>query len=127
MNEDIELVNFIKGRLEGDVRKEPPHFEEIMRAASEASFAAAAERRAHWRLWMSSLAAACVAVVCSFAVMHRQCSSPAPEVTVACVIDLLRAADGTDSAQEESSVEEMLLAWQDAPYESAVSGIVADN
>ena len=126
MNEDIELVNFIKGRLEGDVRKEPPHFEEIMRAASEASFVAA-DRRAHRRLWLSSLAAACAAVVCSFAVMHWQNSSPTPEVTVACVIDLLRAADGAESAREESSVEEMLLAWQDAPYESAISGIVAGN
>ncbi len=64
MNEDIELASFIKDRLEGDVRKEPPHFEEIMRA---------------------------------------------------------------ESAQEEASVEEMLLAWRDAPYESAISGIVADN
>ena len=127
MNEDIELENFIKDRLEGDVRKEPPHFEEIMRAASEASFAAAAERRSRNRLWLSSLAAACVAVVCSFAVVHQQMSSPTPEATVACVIDLLRAADGTESTSEESSVEDMLLAWQDAPYESAISDLIADN
>ena len=127
MNEDIELENFIKDRLEGDVRKEPPHFEEIMRAASEASFAAAAERRSRNRLWLSSLAAACIAVACSFAVIHQQTSSPTPEATVACVIDLLRAADGTESAVEESSVEDMLLAWQDAPYESAISGLIADN
>ena len=127
MTEDIELANFIKGRLEGDVRRDPPHFEEIMRAASEAAFAAAAVRRAHRRLWLSSLAAACVAVACSFAVMHRHASSPAPEATVACVIDLLRAADGTESARDDASVVEMLLAWQDAPYESAISGLVADN
>ena len=97
-----------------------------MRVAAEASFAAA-ERRSRNRLWQSSLAAACVAVACSFAVIHRQTVSPTPEATVACVIDLLRAADGTASASDESSVEEMLLAWQDAPYESAVSGLVADN
>ena len=127
MNEDVELVNFIKCRLEGDVRREPPHFEEIMRTASEASFAAAAERRSRSRLWQSSLAAACVAIACSFAVIHRQSFSQTPETTVACVIDLLRAADGTASASDESSVEEMLLAWQDAPYESAVSGLIADN
>jgi len=127
MNEDIELVNFLKGRLECDVRREPPHFEEIVRAASEASFAAAAERRSGWRLWLSSLAAACVAVACSFAVIRLQTSSPTPEATVACVIDLLRAADGTESASGESSVEDMLLAWQDAPYERAISGLVADN
>ena len=127
MNEDIELVNFLKDRLEGDVQKEPPHFEEIMRVAAEASFAAAAERRSRRRMWLSSLAAACVAAVCSFAVIHLQTSSPRPETTVACVIDLLRAADGTAATSEEYSVEDMLLAWQDAPYESAISGLVADN
>ena len=58
-------------------------------------------------------------------------SSPKPENTVACVIDLLRTADGAetlsessaDSESEGTSVAEMLLAWQDAPYESAIADL----
>jgi hypothetical protein len=36
-------------------------------------------------------------------------------------------ADGAEDASEVSSVAEMLLAWQDAPYESAISGLVSEN
>jgi len=47
---------------------------------------------------------------------------------VACVRDLLRTADGVESSEEtESTVAEMLLAWQDAPYESAIADLVAAN
>jgi hypothetical protein len=127
MNEDIELVKFIKGRLECDVPGDPPHFDEILRAASASQFAVAATRRSRMRIWGASLAAACVAVACSFAVFRLQTSLPTPEATVASVIDLLRAADGSEPTEDESSVAEMLLAWQDAPYESAISGLLAEN
>ena len=43
------------------------------------------------------------------------------------MIDLLRVADGAEDESSASSLEEMLIAWQDAPYESAVSGLVAEN
>ena len=46
---------------------------------------------------------------------------------MASVIDLLRAADGAEEESGADSLEEMLLAWQDAPYESAISGLVAEN
>ena len=36
-------------------------------------------------------------------------------------------ADGKEDASEEASVAEMMLAWQDAPYESAISGLVSEN
>lgn len=126
MNEDIEIEEFLKNRLEGDVAADPPRFDEILRAASEASFAAAAHRSRGWR-WGASLAAACVAVACSFAVLTSRSPAPTPEATVAHVIDLLRAADGEETASEASSVEEMLLALQDAPYESAVSDLLASS
>lgn len=126
MDEDIEIEEFLKNRLEGDVAADPPRFDEIMRAASEASFVAAASRSRQWH-WGLSLVAACVAVAFSFAVLTTRSPAPTPEATVAHVIDLLRAADGEEAASEASSVEEMLLAWQDAPYESAVSDLLASS
>jgi hypothetical protein len=126
MNEDIEIEEFLKSRLEGDVAADPPRFGEIMRAASEASFAVAARRSHQWRLGLS-LAAACVAVAFSFAVLRSQSPDPTPEATVANVIDLLRAADGAEVSSDAATVEEKLLAWQDAPYESAVFDLLASS
>jgi len=123
MNEDKELNDFLRSRLEGDVPGEIPHFDAIMRAASEQSSADAAERRSHRRFWGSSLLAASLAVVCTFVVVTLQTSSPAPETTMANAIDILRVVDGAESLSEETSVAEMLLAWQDAPYESAISDL----
>ena len=126
MNEDGELLNFVKSRLEDDLPREPPHIGEIMRAAREASFVRAAEQRSRRRLWGASLAAASVALVCSFAAFFAQTEPPSHESTVADVIELLRTADGgASSPGEAASVAEMLLAWQDAPYEAAVAGLVA--
>ena len=76
------------------------------------------------------LVAASLAIVFSFAVLHID-SSPSPENTVACVIDLLRTADGdetlsgssADVESEGTNVAEMLLAWQDSPYESAIADL----
>ncbi len=119
MNEDKGLNDFIRGRLEGD--GEIPRFGEIMRAAEEQSFALAAARRSRRRFWGASLLAASLAVICSFAVVSLQTAHDSPETTVAAAIDLLRDADGVEGVGEEASVAEMLLAFQDAPYDSAVS------
>lgn len=127
MNEDRELMDFVRDRLEGDVPRDVPRLDEITRFAAEQSFVRAAESRSRSRLWGASLAAACVAAVCAFAVLHVQTASPSPEATVASVIDMLRMADGAEDASEGVSVAEMLLAWQDAPYESAISGLVSGN
>lgn len=123
MNEDRCLNEFLKNRLEGDVPGEVPHFAEIMRAASEESFARAAARRSGSRFWGASLLAASLAFVCAFSVVFLQAGAPAPETTVANAIDILRVADGAKSLGEETSFAEMLLAWQDAPYESAISDL----
>lgn len=127
MSEDRELLNFVKSRLEDGLSREPPRMGEIMREAKEASFVRVVEQRSRRRrLWGTSLAAASVALVCSFAAFFAQTESPSPENTVADVIELLRTADGEASSPvEAASVAEMLLAWQDAPYEAAVAGLVA--
>ena len=127
MNEDRELLDFLRDRLEGDVPRETPRMEEILRAAEAESFKLAAARRSRMRRWGASLAAACVAAACAFAVLVVHSPAPTPEATVASVIDLLRVADGAEDESSASSLEEMLIAWQDAPYESAVSGLVAEN
>ena len=127
MKEESELLAFVKGRLEGDVSPEPPRLAEIVRAAEAESFALAAAGRSRRRLWASSLTAASLAVVVSFAFLCAD-RPPSPEDTVACVIDLLRTADGdsgdsSGAISQESAVAEMLLAWQDAPYESAIADL----
>lgn len=126
MNEDRELLDFLRDRLEGDVPREAPRMDEIMRIASEEAFVCAA-RRSRLHRWGAMLAAACVAAVCAFAVLVVHSPAPTPEATVASVIDLLRAADGVEDETGAGSLEEMLIAWQDAPYEIAVSGLVAEN
>jgi hypothetical protein len=87
------------------------------------------------RIWGGFLAAAALAAICIFTV-HMQ----TPEVPridagqnqsnytiVADMIDLLRVADGYEpvesEADHEDSVADKLLAWQDAPYEHAISGL----
>ena len=124
MSEDIELTNFVRARLEEGLSPEPPRMGEIMRAAKAASFALAARQKSRRRLRGPALAAASVALVCSFAAFFARTESPDPKNTVADAIELLRVADGENSATAEAtSMSEMLLAWQDAPYEAAVAGL----
>ena len=124
MSEDIELTNFVRARLEEGLSPEPPRMGEIMRAAKAASFALAARQKSRRRLRGPALAAASVALVCSFAAFFARTESPGPKNTVADAIELLRVADGENSASAEAtSMSEMLLAWQDAPYEAAVAGL----
>ena len=130
MNEYRDIEDFVKGRLEEGVSSSPPRLAEIERVAAAESFVHVAEHRSRRRRWVASLVAASIAIVFSFAVLHVD-STPKPEDTVACVIDLLRTADGaetlaetsTESESEETAVAEMLLAWQDAPYESAIADL----
>ena len=130
MNEYRDIEDFVKGRLEEGVSSSPPRLAEIERAAAAESFACVAEHRWRRRCTVAMLVAASIAIVFSFAILHID-SSPKPENTVACVIDLLRTADGAetlsgaaaDSESEETAVAEMLLAWQDAPYESAIADL----
>ena len=148
MNEDVKLNDFLKERLEAGVPGEPPRLDAILQAASAAAQARAAARRARVRLWGGLFAAASLAALCLFAIHLRKPSSspsspqraaspvpvsspaydePSPEQTVVDAIDLLSMVDGENLEVETNSVEEVLLAWQDAPYENAVSDILAGN
>jgi len=130
MNEYRDIEDFVRGRLE-DVPPLPPRLAEIERAASAESFARVAEHRSRRRRTTALLVAASLAIVFSFAILHID-PSPKPENTVACVIDLLCTADGAETLSEssavvesgEATVAEMLLAWQDAPYESAIADLL---
>ena len=125
MNEDNEIMCFLKEKLETDVPREPPRMSEIMRTASTATAARAAARRSRRWAWGTSLAAASLAFVCCMTVVSLKTERPSPESTVAAVIDILCAVDGVDSAAEGSSVADRLLAWQDAPYRTAVSELLS--
>ncbi len=125
MNEDKVLNDFLKRRLEDDVDGSVPHFDEIVRAAARASFVRSSGRRSRARFWGASMLAASLAVVCAFAVVALQSGSCASEATVADAIELLRMADGAESTDDAASVADMLLDWQDAPYETAVSDLLA--
>jgi len=130
MSEYRDVEDFVKGRLEEGVSSSPPRLAEIKRAAAAGSFACVAEHRSRRRCTVAMLVAASLVIAFSLAVLHID-SSPKPENTIACVIDLLRAADGAgalpeasaDIESEETAVAEMLLAWQDAPYESAIADL----
>ena len=150
MNEDANLNDFLKERLEAGVPGEPPRLETILHAASAAAQARAAARRRSVRLWGGLLVAASLAVLCFFAVHFRTSSpsasspsqpalassptptpspsvAPSPEQTIVNAIDLLSTFDGDELDVETNSVVEVLLAWQDAPYKDAVSDILAGN
>ena len=146
MNEDAKLNDFLKDRLEADVPGEPPRLEAILHAASAAAQTRVAARRRSIHLWGGLLAAASLAALCFFAVHLRHSSPsasspslpsvasspapssspsdvPSPEQTVVDAIDLLSTIDGEELDVETNSVVEVLLAWQDAPYEDAVAGL----
>ena len=150
MNEDSKLNDFLKERLEADVSGEPPRLDAILHAASAAAQARAAARRRSVRLWSGLLAAASLAVLCLFTVhlLHSSpsvpppsrpsvssapvpssspASVPSPEQTVVDAIDLLSTFDGDELDVETNSVVEVLLAWQDAPYEDAVADLFEGN
>lgn len=150
MNEDAKLNDFLKERLEAGVPNEPPRLDAILHAAATAAQARAAVRRSRVRLWGVLLAAASLTVICLFAVHFwgpssspslsyppqvavqpapspTSVSMPSPEQTVVDTIDLLSMADGESLGVETNSVEDVLLAWQDAPYENAVSDLLAGN
>lgn len=147
MNEDVKLNDFLKERLEAGVSGEPPRLDAILQAASAAAQTRAAARRSRVRLWGGLLAAASLAVLCLFAVhlwvspttpssphqvarpvpSQSLASMPSPEQTLVSAIDLLSMADGDNIEVETNAVEDVLLAWQDAPYEDAVSDLLAGN
>ena len=54
-------------------------------------------------------------------------SMPSPEQTLVGAIDLLSMADGDNIEVETNAVADVLLAWQDAPYEDAISDLLAGN
>ena len=147
MNEDAKLNDFLKERLEAGVSGEPPRLDAILQAASAAAQTRAAARRSRVRLWGGLLAAASLAALCLFAVhlwvspttpssphqaaqpvpSQSLASMPSPEQTLVSAIDLLSMADGDNIEVETNAVEDVLLAWQDAPYEYAVSDLLAGN
>lgn len=142
MKEDSKLIDFIKDRLEGNASGDPPRFDAILREASACARARALARRSRARIWGGALAAAMLAVACVFVVHLRQRPSPPGGMVVreavsqeaqsgavvADVIDILRVVDGEELEDEESTSEaEILLAWQDAPYEDAISGLFSEN
>lgn len=156
MNEDAKLNDFLKERLEAGVPSEPPRLEAILHAASAAAQTRAVARRSRIRLWGGLLVAASLTVICLFAVHFwapspsssspsspslppspqvavqstsspTSVSQPSPEQTVVDTIDLLSMADGENLGVETNSVEDVLLAWQDAPYENAVADLLAGN
>ena len=149
MNEDAKLNDFLKERLEAGVSDEPPRFDAILHVASTAAQTRAAVRRSRVRLWGVLLIAASLTVICLFAIhlwapssspsvpsppqvaVHptpspTPVSMPTPEQTVVDAIDLLSMADGEELDVEDGSVEDVLLAWQDAPYKDAVSGLFTE-
>ena len=138
MNEDAKLNAFLKERLESGIPGDPPRLDAILHAASLSA------RRPHALLWRRLLTAAslaaCLAALCLLSVHLRHSpqpapqlaaspagSLPAPEQAVVDAIDLLSMADGEDLDVEDGSVEDVLLAWQDAPYRDAVSGLFAET
>lgn len=121
-HEDGELMAFVKKRLEENVAAVPPGLDAIKQAAMAESFAKAARNRLSSRYrWLTYLVAASFATICFFTAQNFL-STQESERTVVRIIDLLRAADGDidNVVDMESSVDEMLLAWQDAPYERAI-------
>jgi hypothetical protein len=83
------------------------------------------QRAAVWRSRLRllragvSLLAAMLLAIFSFMALHMRAA--AQERNVAQVIGLLRASEGVESEAEGESVAEMLLAWQDIPYENALA------
>jgi anti-sigma-K factor RskA len=108
-----EFLSFVKSGLEEGIEG-TPRLAEIERAARP--------KTSFWRYsWLA--AAASVAVVLSFAFLDfgRKDSS---EATVAQVIELLSTVDGDEnSVLAENDLPSLILAWQDAPYESAISDL----
>lgn len=122
MNEDIEFNAFLKSRLEEGTGMAPSSLAEIERAAVREAAARFAEHRVRVRRWGGAfLLAASLAAAAGFFVMQAA-TAPTPEETVADAIELLSVTDETE-LEETDSVAEMLLAWQDAPYENAVSDL----
>ena len=142
MKEDGKLIDFLAKRLEGNVSGDPPRLDAILREATACARARSRMRRLRTCIWGGALAAAVLAVICIFAVHVQPHSLPTKDVAVqggvsketsseevvVDVINILRAVDGDELEEEEEASEvEMLLAWQDAPYEDAVSGLFSEN
>ena len=142
MKEDGKLIGFLAERLEENLSGEPPRLDAILREATACARARSRVRYLRTCIWGGTLAAAVLAVICIFAVHVQPHPLPsegdtvqaaAPQETsssevVVDVINILRAVDGDELEEEEEASEvEMLLAWQDAPYEDAVSGLFSEN
>lgn len=127
MKDDKEFEDFVRGRLEGEFAGEPPRLDAIMHVASEVAASRAAARRSRRRIWCALLAAASLAVILSASVATLQTGTTSPDDTIAEVIDLLRSEGDVDTVPDGTSAVDRLLAWQDAPYEQAISGLQTEN
>ena len=127
MKEDKEFEDFVRGRLEGEFAGEPPRLDAIIHAASEAAASRAASRRSRMRIWGALLAAASLAVILSASVATLQTGPSPSDDTIAEVIDLLRSEGDGNPVSDGTSAVDRLLAWQDAPYEQAISGLQTEN
>lgn len=101
MVEDLDLNRVLKGALEADGAFAPPE---------------AARARVRPLYWAPPfLLAASLAVVAAF-----QCMLKPAETPTEAAISLLSCADELDFGDQKfSSPEEMLLAWQEAPYQNS--------
>ena len=127
MKDDKEFEDFVRGRLEGEFAGEPPRLDAIMHVASEVAASRAAAHRSRRRIWCALLAAASLAVILSASVATLQTGTTSPDDTIAEVIDLLRSEGDVDTVPDGTSAVDRLLAWQDAPYEQAISGLQTEN
>ena len=142
MKEDGKLIDFLTERLEGDLPGDPPRLDAILREATVCARARSRVRFLRTCIWGGALVAAVLAIICIFAVHVQPHPLPSEDVAVqgglseetssnkvvADVIDILRAVEGDELEEEEDASEvEVLLAWQDAPYENAVSELFSEN
>jgi uncharacterized paraquat-inducible protein A len=121
------FLSFVKTRLEEECDSVPRLAEIERAAAASRTRVTHGIRRAGW-WWTASLLAASIAVVCSFSLFRS--FTHVEGSTVAQTIELLNAAEREDGALEYveyDSTADMLLAWQDAPYEMAVASLAASN
>lgn len=127
MDEDIELNAFVKRGLEDGVALGSSRLAAIEAAAAEVAAAGRPEGRAVRRwggFWGgSALAAACLAGACLWMSAGVKVPEPSsPEAELARAIGLLAESDGAAEGLDGSlSAAELLLAWQDMPYENALA------
>ncbi len=125
-NEDTEFLNFLKDNLEKGISHTPKSLADL-EVVAQSEYKKQKSRRIKMRLRLITASAASIATILASALFIRPLQdTSAKSESIILAIKLLDYTDSLASDSDTSmTADELLLAWQDAPYFKIVNDLLS--